>query len=78
MEVVNPSKKYTSVKNLVFSCQYHVIFCPKYRRSVLTDNIAKRLKELILEKQLEYNYKIIVILNLHLYLRLICTKVIIN
>ena len=27
--------KYHSSRNIVFSCQYHIIFCPKYRRKVL-------------------------------------------
>jgi len=59
MEIKNPSKKYKTKYNLVYSCQYHVIFTPKYRRKVLTDNIAKRLKELILEKQTDFNYEVI-------------------
>lgn len=59
MEVKNPTKKYTSIPHLVYSCQYHVIFCPKYRRPVLVDGIDERLKELILEKQEEYNYEIL-------------------
>ena len=58
MEIVNKAKKYRSDKNLVYSCQYHVIFCPKYRRAVLTNKVAKRLGELILEKQIEYEYEI--------------------
>ncbi len=58
LEIVNIPKKYRSDKNLVYSCQYHVIFCPKYRRAVLTDKIATRLRELILEKQIEYEYEI--------------------
>lgn len=58
MEIVNKPKKYRSDKNLVYSCQYHVIFCPKYRRAVLTNKVAKRLRELILEKQVEYEYEI--------------------
>jgi len=59
MELVNNHKEYNKDCNSVYSCQYHVIFCPKYRRKVLDENIAKRLKELILEKQTEYQYKII-------------------
>lgn len=59
MEIQNKSKKYKSSKHLVFSCQYHVIFCPKYRRKVLTGKIAERLKELILEKQEEFQYEIL-------------------
>ncbi|MDL1957074.1 MAG: IS200/IS605 family transposase [Candidatus Desulfofervidus auxilii] len=59
MEIKNKEKKYKSTKHMVYSCQYHVIFCPKYRRAVLKDEIAKRLKELILEKQKEYGYEIL-------------------
>ena len=40
------SKKYKSDKHNVFSCQYHVIFCPKYRRKILTEPYDKKLKEL--------------------------------
>lgn len=29
---------------------YHVIWCPKYRRSVLVNGVDVRLKELVLEK----------------------------
>jgi putative transposase len=38
---------YKSNKNVVYSCKYHVIWCPKYRRSVLTDGVDTRLKEII-------------------------------
>ena len=33
--------------NVVYSCKYHVVFCPKYRRKVLTGDIDTRLKEII-------------------------------
>ena len=33
-----------SNRNLVFSCQYHVVWCPKYRRKVLVDGVDERLK----------------------------------
>jgi putative transposase len=59
MEIENRSKEYNTTEHLVYSCQYHVIFCPKYRRKVLTGDIEKRLKELILEKQEEYGYKVL-------------------
>lgn len=36
-------------KNIVFSCHYHVVFCPKYRRKVLVNGIDERLKQLVLE-----------------------------
>ena len=59
MEIQNSSKKYKSDSHMVYSCQYHVVFCPKYRRSVLTDGIDIRLKELILAKQSEYKYEVL-------------------
>jgi len=59
MEIKNSNKEYHHTNHLVYSCHYHVVFCPKYRRRVLVENIEKRLKELILEKQEEYNYKIL-------------------
>lgn len=41
--------KYKSNRNVVYSCKYHVVWCPKYRRRVLTGEIETRLKELIVE-----------------------------
>lgn len=38
---------YKSNNNVVYSCKYHVIWCPKYRRSVLEGLVAERLEELI-------------------------------
>jgi len=39
--------KLKSNSNVVYSCKYHVVWCPKYRRSVLVSPIDKRLKVLI-------------------------------
>jgi len=59
MEIQNITKKYKTSNTAIYSCQYHVIFCPKYRRKVLVDGIDKRLKELIKEKEQEWKYEII-------------------
>ncbi len=59
MQISQTSKKYHTADSIVYSCQYHVIFCPKYRRSVLVDGIDIRLKELIYEKQADYGYEIL-------------------
>lgn len=40
---------YKSNNNVVYSCKYHVVWCPKYRRKVLENGIDSRLKELIQE-----------------------------
>ncbi|KPV46118.1 transposase [Acidiplasma aeolicum] len=59
MEITQYKKEYKSYDHVVFSCQYHVIFTPKYRRKVLVNGIDERLKELIIEKENDYGYKII-------------------
>ena len=40
-------KAYKSSNNVVYSCKYHIIWCPKYRRPVLREEIAARLKEIL-------------------------------
>ena len=39
--------QYKSNNNVVYSCKYHVIWCPKYRRKVLVNGVDIRLKEII-------------------------------
>jgi len=41
--------RFKNNKNVVYSCKYHVVFCPKYRRKVLVNGIDVRLKEIISE-----------------------------
>ncbi len=41
------SETYKSNRNVYYSCHYHVVWCPKYRRKVLVGPIEPRLKELI-------------------------------
>lgn len=38
--------QFKTSRGCVFSTKYHVIFCPKYRRSVLTEQIAERFKSI--------------------------------
>ena len=59
MELVNGSKQYKTDGKVIYSCQYHVIFCPKYRRSVLTGKIEPRLKQLIKQKEQEYHFEVL-------------------
>ena len=33
--------------NVVFSCKYHVVWCPKYRRKVLVDGVDERLRAIV-------------------------------
>ena len=43
------SRTFKSNNNVVYSCIYHVIWCPKYRRSVLVGEVEQRLKDIIKE-----------------------------
>ena len=59
MQITQSNKNYHSGHSIVYSCQYHVIWCPKYRRPVFTETIEHRLKELILAKQDAYGYRVL-------------------
>ena len=58
LKVSNKKREYRTTGKTIYSCQYHVIWCTKYRRKVLCDQIQNRLKQLIREKQSEYGYNI--------------------
>ena len=51
--------KYKANNNVTYSCKYHVVWCPKYRRKVLTGEVEARLKELIIETAAGINADII-------------------
>ncbi len=53
------SDGYVHKQGLVYKNQFHVIFCPKYRRPVLVDGVDVRLKEILLEKAAELDVKIL-------------------
>ena len=59
MDIQNKQKEYKKTYDMTYSCQYHVIFCPKYRRSVLKDGVDKRLKEIILDLKVKYDFDVI-------------------
>ena len=50
---------YKSNNNVVYSSKYHVAWCPKYRRKVLVDKIAKRLEEVIRKAASRYRAEVI-------------------
>jgi putative transposase len=61
---------YKSNKNVVYSSKYHVVWCPKYRRKVLVDAIARRLFALLHKTALRYRAELmaLVILPDHVHL----------
>jgi putative transposase len=48
-----PATRYRRNAGSVFSLKYHLVWCPKYRRAVLTGLIAARLGVLLREKAAE-------------------------
>ena len=43
-------KRWKTSNKAVYNLGYHLIWCPKWRRKVLIDEVADRLRELLLEK----------------------------
>ncbi len=52
-------QKFKSNNNVVYSCKYHVVWTPKYRRKVLVDGVDVRLKELLGQIAQQINVEII-------------------
>jgi len=61
--------RYKHNAGCVYNIKYHLVWCPKYRREVLTDRIAARLKELLYEtaKRLEVSIEAIEIMSDHVH-----------
>jgi putative transposase len=53
-----PTERWKKSRTTVYNVSYHIIWCVKYRRKILTDNIDKRLKELIIEKSKDIDIQI--------------------
>jgi len=51
--------RYKTNNNIVYSCKYHVVWCPKYRRKVLVGGVSERLKELIEQRCAEIKVDLI-------------------
>ena len=56
MKLETPDLVYQTTRYSTYACEYHIIWCTKYRRSALSDEIQARFKELVLESQGEYGF----------------------
>jgi putative transposase len=79
------SDRYATNAGAVFSLKYHIVWCPKYRRSVLVKPVDARLKVLLQQKAEELQLKIHVMEvmpdHVHLFLEgspTICVAEIVN
>jgi putative transposase len=50
---------YKSISHTKYLCQYHVIWCPKFRFNVLDDNISLELEKIFNDIAIKYDYEII-------------------
>ncbi|TGY58744.1 IS200/IS605 family transposase [Coriobacteriaceae bacterium] len=51
--------EYRSNDNVVYSCRYHVVFCPKCRRPVLVDDVDARFKEIAAQVAAELSFEVV-------------------
>jgi putative transposase len=51
--------QYKLNNNIMYSCKYHVVFCPKYRRKVLINGVETRLAAIIRENCKEMQCEIL-------------------
>lgn len=47
-------------RGYVYSIQYHIVWCTKYRKKVINGILEKRLKEMILDLSITHDFNIIV------------------
>ncbi len=48
-----------SNQNIVYNCQYHVVWCVKYRKKLLVGDIEARLKQIVSEVAIDVQAEII-------------------
>ena len=61
---------YTHKKGIVYKNQFHIIFCPKYRRKVLVNGVDERLKEILFDiaKEKDVEIKALEIMPDHVHI----------
>jgi putative transposase len=64
--------RYESNRNIVYSCKYHVVWCPKYRRPVLVNDVDIRLKEIIHQTVTELQSEVIELEVMPDHVHLLC------
>ena len=70
----NENTSLTYGRGYVYSIQYHIVWCTKYRKKVLKDGIDAELKEYLVELSKEYSFTILAmeIMPDHIHLLLDC------
>ena len=66
------SVAYRSNRNVVYSCKYHIVWCPKYRRKVLVQQVATRLKAILREVAVEHQATVLELEIMPDHVHLLC------
>ena len=56
MRLETPDLTYQNTRSSTYACEYHILWCTKYRRTALSAEIQARFRELVLESQEKYGY----------------------
>lgn len=56
--IMTTKDRYTTNSHSIYNISYHLIWCPKYRRKVLSGGVDARLKQLLNEKAKELGISI--------------------
>ena len=61
-------------RGYVYSLQYHIVWCTKYRKSVLCNGVDERCKDLLLQMAQQYQFTIVAmeVMSDHIHLLLDC------
>ena len=62
---ISEKTKLTYGRGYVYSLQYHLIWCTKYRKKVLTDGIDIQCKEMLTELADQYSFQILAMEVMH-------------
>lgn len=75
--IVDMNKRWTHSNKAIFNIGYHIIWCPKYRRRVLVDNVESRLKQLLFEKagQISVSIENLEVMPDHVHIFVKCSPV---
>lgn len=52
------TNQYKTLNHCKYLCQYHIIWCPKFRFSIIKNNIESCLKEILQDIASKYDYEI--------------------
>lgn len=65
-------RQYKRNRHVVYSCKYHIVWCPKYRRKVLVNGVDSRLKTILQQTAAEMQVEILELEVMPDHVHLLC------